>query len=307
MFREKIPERQLSAWIFAAMVPVGIQLLSGSSWIWVACGGALSVATSALLWRADRESRKWESIFLFIYVVILLGQLLGFTAQSWPMGNSDPAVPLILLGLAAVSAAKGTSAAARVGAVLFWVVLGVYIIVFAAGARDIKVKWLIPEEALNTMGLTVFLIPWAARGVLKAPKNPGKKIWLAPMFILAATVMTAGVLSPMVAAQMSNAFYEMSRSLNLLDVARRFEALICAGAAVGWFAVFGLFLTLCGTYAQKIFPGKDKTGVWVAAAAAAAEKLCGLHINPWILLMAGTVFWVAVPLLTQGLEKIKKS
>ena len=66
-------------------------------------------------------------------------------------------------------------------------------------------------------------------------------------------------------------------------------------------------LTLCGSYAQKVFPGRGRAGVWAAAGAAAVWKLCGLHINPIYLLLAGTVFWVVVPLLAQGLGKIKKS
>lgn len=308
MFHEKIPSRQLISWIFAATVPVGIQLLSGSGWVWTVCGGAISVAACAVLWKIHRETAKWESVFLFVYAVILLGQLLRHTAQCWPMGNSDPAVPLILLVLAAVSAQKGPSAAARVGAVLFWAVLGLYLLVFAAGAKDVKLDWLMPnQKAFNATGMMIYLLPWAAARLLKEHRPLSKKICLAPVFILVGTVVTAGVLSPAVAAKLPNAFYEMSRSLNLFDVARRFEALICAVTAAGWFSLMSLLLTLCGTYAHNVFPEKGRQGLWLAAAAAAVGALCGLHIKPAILLLAGTIFWVIIPLLTQGLDKIKKS
>ena len=172
MFLEKIPMRQLIAWIFTAMVPVGIQLFSGSSWIWVACGGIISMAVWMLLWRNGRERSKWESAFLFIYIVFLLGELLRYTAQCWPMGNSDPAVPLVLLTLAAWSARRGPSVAARVGAVLFWAVLGLYLLVFAAGINEVKLEWLMPDQnSINTAGLMVFLIPCSVLEISKEKKG----------------------------------------------------------------------------------------------------------------------------------------
>ena len=308
MFREKISAPQLGAWLFAAMVPVGLQLLGSTPWIWVAGSGLFSLLLASSLWRSPREVSRLESGLLFIYVSVLMGQLLHETAQSWPVGNSDPAVPLILLGLAAWSAQKGPGAAARVGAVLFWVVLGLYLAVFAAGVKDVKLSWLKPDlYEPDWLGLTVFLLPWAGSGLLKTRGTPGRHGWLTVAFVLAGTLITAGVLSPAMAVGSANAFYDMSRSLDLLGVARRFEALICAGATVGWFALLSIFLTLCGSYAQKVFPGRGRAGVWAAAGAAAGWKLCGLHINPIYLLLAGTVFWVVVPLLAQGLGKIKKS
>lgn len=308
MFREKIPAPQLSAWLFAAMVPVGLQLLGGESWLWVGCAAALSLLMASILWRRPREVSKWESGLLFIYVSVLMGQLLHETAQSWPVGNSDPAVPLILLALGAWSAQKGTGAAARVGAVLFWVVLGLYLAVYAAGVKDVKLSWLKPGSDIpDGIGLTVYLLPWATAGLLKAKGAPGKHGWLTLIFLTAGAVITAGVLSPVAAEQTENAFYEMCRSLDLLGVARRFEVLICAGTTVGWFAMLSMLLSLCGSYAQKIFPGLGRAGVWAAAGTAAVWRLCGLHINPNFLVLAGAVFWVGIPLLTQGLEKIKKS
>ena len=308
MFREKIPARQLSAWLFAAMVPVALQLLGGASWLWVGVCGLTSLAVTQMLWRAPEDRAKWESAILFIYVVILLGELLCVTAQSWPVGNSDPAVPLILLVLAAWSARKGPAAAARVGAVLFWVVLGLYLAVFVTGGKDIKLMWLKPSStAPDALGLTVLLLPWAGTSLMRSPGAPGRHGWLTFGFVLMGTIITCGVLSPWIAERTTNAFYEMSRSLDLLGVARRFEALICAGATVGWFGTFSLLLTLCGGYTEKIFPGRSRGAVWIAAGAAVLWRLCGLHIEPIFLLIAGAIFWGLLPLLTQGLGKIKKS
>jgi hypothetical protein len=308
LFREKIPARQLSAWLFTAIVPVGLQLMSDSFWGWGGIGGIFGFVLSWMIWHNPREIGKAESIILLIYVWVLLGELLDCTAQSWPVGKSDPAVPLILVVLAAWSGHKGPAAAARVGTVLFWVVLGLYLAVFAAGAQDMQIRWLVPHwNTPDELGILSLLLPCAAAGLLQNPASPGKKGWLTVLYLVAGAMITAGVLSPAQTTEMSNAFYELSRSLNFLGVARRFEALICAGTTVGWFALLSLLLTLCGTYFQNIFSGGGRTGVWLSAVGGTVLKLCGLHINPMLLLMMGAVFWVAMPLLAQGLGKIKKS
>lgn len=263
---------------------------------------------AALQWRRPGKPKKWECIILIVYIILLLGQLLRDTAQSWPVGNSDPAVPLLILALAAWSAQKGPSAAARVGAVLFWVVLGLYLVVFAAGVKDVKPQWLLPTMKMPSMlPLVLFLLPSATTALLTERATPGKKGVLTVGFVVAGMAITSGVLSPRMAGELPNAFYEMSRSLDLMGVARRFEAVICAGATVGWFALFSVLLTLCGSYFEKIAQGKGRAGVWLTAVSAVGWRLCGLHISPLFMIITGTVFWVGLPLLTQGLDKEKKS
>lgn len=308
MFRERIQARQLSAWLFTAMVPVAIQLLGGESWAMVVVAGIVGMALVCILWQCPRRPSKIECIFLFIYVVVLMGELLQRTSQSWPVGKSDPAVPLILLALAGWSAFKGLSDAARVGAVLFWVVVVLYLAVFAAGVKDVKLSWLEPQWRIpDELGLAVLLLPAATGVLLKEKGTPGKKGWMLVAFVFIGVLITSGVLSQMIAKETTNAFYEMSRSLDLLGVARRFEALICAGTTVGWFALLSLLLSLCSSYVQSLFGGWDRSGVLLATVAAAGWKLCGLHIKPVFLLLTGAVFWVIIPILTQGLGKIKKS
>lgn len=308
MFREKIPARQLSAWLFAGAVPVLTQLLSGGSWLWIAATGAAGAVMALYVWKSGWEPKPWQCPVLIIYIIILMGQLLPGVAGSWPVGDNYPAVPLILLLLAVWSARKGPSAAARVGAVLFWLVLIMYLTVLGAGAGDVEWRWLKPEMNLpDPMGLVVFVIPAAASCLLKEGDRPGGRLILPVVFTVVAALVTAGVLSPQVALTEENAFYEMSRSINLLGMSRRFEAVISAGMTVGWFALLTLLLTLCAVLTNRILCGLGKAGIWIAAGGAALWMLCELHISGWILLAAGTVFWVTIPLLTQGLGKRKKS
>lgn len=280
LFHERIPARQLSAWLFAGMTPVLIQLLAGGSWLWITAGGGVSAALTAIAWKYWRIA-KWQCPILILYIVLLLGQLLFRTSQSWPIGSNDPAVALILLFLAAGSANKGVSAAARTGTVLFWAVLLLYLVVFGAGTGEVRVTDIKPgRQIADTLGFVVYTLPIVSVCFLSPGEKVGARILLPALFTAAASVITAGVLSQSVAADTPNAFYEVCRSMNLFGVAQRFEPMISAGMTVGWFALISLMLSCCGSLTDRIFPGAGRYGVWGAAACAAVIKLCGLHISP---------------------------
>ena len=307
MFHEKIPAQQLSAWAFAATMPVVIQLMAGCGWLWAAGAGTIIIILTTLLWRFGWNPGKWQCTILYVYTVLLLSQLLPHAAYSWPTGDPT-AVPLILLGLAAWSAQKGVSPAARTGAVLFGVVLILYLVVFGAGVPDVQWKWLYPKWSTpDYLGLTVFLVPLAVASVLQPNGKSKTRLALLPVFVLLAALITAGIMSPDLAERTSNAFYEMSRCINLLGIARRLEPLISAGMTVGWFSLFSLLLTLCGKYSEKIAAANGDRGIWVAAIAGAGIWLWGLHIQKHILLICSAVFWVIFPFLTLGIGLQKKS
>lgn len=308
MFREKLPARQLSAWLFAGLTPVMIQLLSGIPWLWIGVAGILGNLAVYFVWRSGWEPKRWQCFLWIVYMIMVLGQLASHAAECWPQGEGGLAVPLILMALSAWSAQKGPSAAARVGAVLFWLVLIMYLAVFGAGAKDMRWEWLWPQwEIPHELGLLLFLLPAAAACLLRTEAAWEPRLILPSVFTLCASLITDGVLSSAVASKVDGAFYEMSRSINLMGVAQRFEAVISAGMTAGWFALLSMFLTVCGAMFQRLWGGSGKAGVWISALSAAIWMLCGLHISAWILLFGAAVFWVAMPLLTQGLEKIKKS
>lgn len=308
MFREKIPRRQLSAWQFAAMTPVLIQLLGGASWFWIILMGGISLLVQWILrkWGVEAESR-WLFVLQLLYIIVLLGSITGYASQSWPRSNSYPWVPLILLALAAWSAQKGTSAAARVGCVLFWGVLIVYLLVFGAGIREMEHNWFVfTKKAPEWLGAVIFITPVVA-AILGNEGKAGGKSLLPVIFCLLAAVITNAVLSPAVASGMDNAFYEMSRSLSLFGVAKRFEALISAAMTVGWFTLLNLYLSVAGRLSEKIFPEWGRPGVWTTAVVSAGCMLCGLRVSAVNLLIFAAVIWVALPILLQLLKQIKKS
>ena len=308
MFREGIPSKQLSAWLAAAMIPVLIQTLSGMSWLMVLMFGTLSVVVGRWIWGVGSiDVPRWVSIAQFLFLILLLGQLLEGAAKTWQSENGW-AVPLIMLVLAAWSAQKGPSAAARVGCVLFWFVLVIYLIVLGAGVKDVHLLWLKPSGTkVEWLGMVVLLLPCAASVLLKSGEKWGVRLVLPMAFAVTATMVTVGVLSASVASSIWDPFYEMSRSLSLLGVAKRFEAVVSAGMTVGWFALISLLLTVSGKYFEKIVEGKGRLGIWVCGVVSVIWLLCGLHIPQWITGILAAVFWVGIPVLTQGIETQKKS
>lgn len=308
MFGERIPAKQLTAWLFAATTPVLIQLWSGTAWTTVAI---TAVACGSMVWLVQRwgaQPGRWLSAISFLYIIIVTGELLPSAAHIWPGGEQYPAVPLIILVLAAWSAQKGPSAAARVGSVLFWAVLLMYLVVFGAGVRSVRWEWLRPEQGeVCWTGVVLFLIPAAACALTRKKDRWSLRLALPGIFTVIASVITVGVMSPSLTSQTNNAFFEMSRSLELFSVARRFEAVISAGMTVGWFASLSLLLSLCGRYVNALFGCRERGSIWIAALVSAGWMLCDLHMPGWILALLAPIFWVLIPLLTQAMGREKKS
>lgn len=296
MFREKIPAPRLSAWLFAAMVPPLIQLSCGASWALLLLAGIACLLLGKL--RKDAELPNWSKLPGALLIAVLLGVLAALSADSWPVGDSFPAVPLILLALGAWSASKGPQAAAGVGAVLFLFIIIMYMLLFAAGIGQIRLEWIRPTKTLpDPMCLTVLLLPLAT---VPAKGKIGGRLTLGLIVAVIAAALTQGILSPAVVEQVDHPFYEMSRSLELLGVARRFEAVTGAAFTAGWFSLVAYLLCV----ARELI---GRMGVWAVAAGAAVWSLCGLHISGWILASLWAVFWVGLPRIAQGIEKIKKS
>lgn len=308
MYNRKIPHQQLTAWLAAAIIPTAIQLTAGASWFSVLLASLLCLMCVGVRWGFGTEPRGvLIAVIQWLLLVLILGTVCRASVQSWPEG-AHPVVALVLLALALWSTWKGTSAAARVGCALFWFVLVLYLILLGAGMKDVQIPWLKPTQGgVESLGCILLLTPAAAVLHLNKRERIKSRLILPGLLCTVAAVITAGVLSPQIAAVRSNAFYEMTRSLNLLGQARRFEAVVSAGMTVGWFCLFSLYLTLCTEYAESVRPGLGRCGSILAAVAASTILLCDLHIPGILLLVFSAVFWVLLPLMTQGIDKIKKS
>lgn len=298
---------QLSAWLSAAMIPTLLQTSSGTDWLMAlivsgVCGGMLYVSSK---WGRTPQTPllMWLQ---YLYIIVLIVNLLPYTAYSWP-GNNDPGVPLIILALAVWSANKGAQAAARVGCVLFWLVLLIYLVVLALGTAQVKPEWLrLRQDGIPWQGVTLLLVPCGALLMTRKTRGWNAKLLLPAVFWIVAAMVVTGVLSASGANNTNDPLYTTVRSLALRGIDQRFEPLLSAGMTVGWFAVITILLSMAAGSAEAVRPTASHLGLWSAGAVATVGVLCNLHISWWIMAILASVFWVAMPLLTQGLVRLKK-
>ena len=107
-----------------------------------------------------------------------------------------------------------------------------------------------------------------------------------PVLAALFAAVTAGVLSPELAARSKNAFYDLSRSVSILGVMERIEPLVSAAMTMGVFCL--LTGQLCAV--RALIPGKYTAFL---TAGAAALAMFPAKLLPMPLLTAGNVlFWI---------------
>lgn len=292
MYHDTLSSRQLGAWIGAALCPVAVQLAANMGCRVVAVTGAVCALVAWLVWKWGRFGR-WTSIGAYLFLIIYVGQLLRESAAVW-RGNSYPWVPLMLLTLALWSSLKGAAAAARVGAVVFLGILIIYPAAFGAALREVNWSWAMEKEVV--WGYQLFgllLLPTLTKSLCKDDGVPATGWLLACGLALVGTVLTLGM--------RAGSINEMINNISIFGTLKHFEALICAGATLGWFSLLSLTLSCCGHL------GAGKPSVVMAALVIAAWMLCDMHIQYNILFAFGAIFWVFVPLLTQVIDKQKNT
>ncbi len=257
---------------------------------------------------AVRFGSHWDglayNVIQLLWISVLLSQLLGFSADSWPTGERTfPVVPLVLLFLAAASALKSTNAAANGMSILFWMGLFLLGIVVAAGIWDIKAEYLYPKpQGIEGNMMLIFLIP-AVTGFIITDKSSIRTSLCIALTAAVISVWIAGILSPGIAEQEPWPFYESAKNVALFNVAKRFEALVSAGITICNYGLYSLLLCAIGEIGEKL--GRRREAVIGGVGISASLLLLGLTIRPEVSAVFCIVLWVVFPLL--GLMKKNKN
>lgn len=308
MYSKIVPSKQLIPWMVAALIPVTLQLGAGDGWVTALLVAGVSGLIVAWVWHRGLIDRN--SILAtaqFIVIVLVLAQFLRGTAQAWP-GDNYPAVPLILLAICVWTCRKGASVAARVGCVLFWVVLILYLLVMLTGVGGVKLSWLAPRVSSTPWAACVLLLlPSSAIELCDNTKRGGVALLVPNLFYIVGSGIVAGALSPDVVQRLVDPYYTMGQSTEVFGIRLCMDAIISAGMTVGWYALICLLLSAAAAWAEVVHPQMGKIGMYLAAVVSVGGVLCNLHISFWILVILATVFWVILPILTQGLVQEKKS
>lgn len=312
MFHKKVEKYPLWAWLLVGMSAPVAQAAGEGAWLGVAI---IAGICGCLCWgihavtEGDTAIPIWYCIIQVIFIILILSEIARMAQTCWPMGNGYPTVPLTLLLLAMLSAWDGAERASRVGGVLFWFLIILYVIVLCAGAKDLKPGWLMPRAALpNGKLIIIFLIPAAASFLPREKGSTSVACLLAlGVFGVIIALWTAGILSPQVAGSIENPFFEFSKSLSLFGVAERFEALVCFALTLGYFGLFSFLLGGVGSLAEQIRQGWGRRGV-IAGALVSASLFCFCpQIPELFIVMLSILFWGILPFLAHFLSRIKMS
>ncbi len=303
MNRDRITSAQLTVWIVTALAGP-LVFFSDGNWL-----GTLFAAfvIGLLNWFAVRYGRHWEGpVYAFVqalWITLLLSQLAAYSADCWPTGKQTfPVIPVTMLSLAGFAAIKGERNTANGVSVLFWVVCALIGIVILFGFSDMEISYLKPKMRTPEAIIILVLILPAVAGFLNKERCSAIPFATVAVMSVGLSLWIAGTLSPRVAEQLPWPFYDAAKSVQLLDIAKRFEALVSIGVTVGNFALYSMLFCSVKTIAKSV--GREIGMIVSSGIIATALMLSGFYMDPAVSAIISAILWLFFPLL--GLLKPKK-
>ena len=156
----KLSEKQHTRWLLAALAAPVTQAASNCSWPAALCIALLCLAVTAGLQKlnvGDTQSRILSAL-QWLWMLLVISEFLHWILFYWPSYGSYHAVPLIILALGALSAAKGAEKASAVAGLLYWALIGLLGTVLLSGIREIELSNLKPHWDMQTAYLIVVML-----------------------------------------------------------------------------------------------------------------------------------------------------
>lgn len=283
----------------AMTVPV-VQAASKCSWAAALGIGAACLGICRGMEKIQPQGRRMRGL-KWIWLILSGGSILRWIGYGWQSGS--PVIPGTILLLSAWTAAGGGNRSLAAGNVLrFWIaaLLGTVLI---SGLWDIRGGNLKPDWAMSGGEIvTVLLLPAAI-----PMKGQGKRAgWYLLAAACAVSAVTVGVLTEDYALRHESPFYELSRNVQLLGTAKRFESLGAAGLTLGYYVFFTRLLRGCADWGAGLGIEEERKTVWLSAAGMGASYLLGSWKHPEILALGAAASCVGLPLLAYLGEKVRK-
>lgn len=302
----KLPASQLTAWLVVASIAPILSMVGGVGWIGVITTALFCVAIIICQSCLDCELPKWMQIVQMISIAVYIGAVGKESISCWAVGTDTSVLSVVLLSLAAIASSKGVQRCGRACAVLLWFVVPLVSAVLLAGYKDLDVLAIRTNpEMFEWALLPVFLLPALGRFYFK---ETGRRTWrfafIGGIIAAAISIWMDASLTPEVARKSENTFYEFSKGVNLLGVAKRFEAVSACMLTAGWFALLCFFLSVTHRVCENIKIASGTIGVWTVAGVAALG-MYNLHISMEVLAIFVLICWGFLPILTQGIGQLK--
>ncbi len=303
MRSSKVTVAQLGIWIVTA-VAGPILYYSNGNWFWLL---PVALVLCIITGISVCYGRHWDgpvyNFVQFLWIAVLLSQLLGYSANCWPTGEQTfPIVPLTLLILSAISASKGNKNTANGISVVFWMSLLLLGIVIVAGTQNMELEFLQPNKRPIPSQIVLVLLLPAAMCFIKCENCNMLPFIFIAILVTAVSLWIAGSLSSELAETMSWPFYEAAKSVELFGVAKRFESLVSVGVTLCNYCLYSLFLCVASSIGEKF--GRKREAIIATVGISACLMLLGFFIDPIILSAISLILWVILPLF--GLLKKKE-
>lgn len=267
-------------------------------WQNVALIGIVCVLACCLVGRFGTAPSRWMRDLEYLWMICVLSWLLRKPSESWISETAYPAVPLILLALAALSAYRGLSISARTGSCLFWLIALVFAGVIAAGAGEVETKELLKSGTGWDPVLPIILLIPAL--VIYAREGSGKALPAAlriGTFAVVISSLVVGTLSLEVAMISENPFREWVSGLSLVGTLQRFDALVSVALTMGWFALLSFVLCVAGRMREGVNENSYGKGVLFAAVSGGALMWLPIAYSSEMLLILCVILWFAAPII----------
>lgn len=262
--------RRAALELSAAAFPV-FQHCVGAGWVSALAGGGAAGLVLTGLWRGLR-GRSFRAgvgstgIRRIGLVVLTAGMLLlavwgaGASALAFPETAGNPVAACLVLALSWAAVRRGAEVPGRCAAVLVRLLAALYGIVLVFSLPQLRWEWLRPEWSLPgaVRCFWVLLLPGAGL-CLEREGRAGFpwQAWALVPLAGAGALVTAGILSPALAAE-PMAFHTLARSVSVLGVMLRFEALISGAQLISGFCLCTLLLAAARSLLEGLL-GKSRT------------------------------------------------
>lgn len=242
MKSEKLSSRQLAVAVMTGGLSAGAAAAGRADWRWLLLAAALGTAVGCLLlWRVGRGPLHPVLRVLYcIWAVALMADVLGRTARRIQQGlgnEENTGWLLVLLAIPLIWMGWGKAAAFFRAVEIFWLaVLVTVAAILLLGLPRVDWRWVLKpagewKESLLagslTMSTGLFVLPILYKVKREAEEDRRGLVWLGALGAVSAALaaLTAGLLSPAVAAQLDGPFFAAA---GLLGDSARLEGLVSA-------------------------------------------------------------------------------
>lgn len=312
--------RRLYALGFSAFTVPAILLLPRLGWLWAMLAALFAaILLGIMIWLRRKNPLPLAAVAAkttvgktllaaaLLWNLLQLGEISRLLCMAYPTADATPLVGLLALLLAVYAARKGARVIARVGAIVFFFLVALYLLLLGFSLPTVRTDWLQPVLQPQWVLLPAVLAPvsvlYLCRGESGKPT-----LWLLGGVLLAAlaALMCAGSLSPQVVARESFPFYTAAKSVTVLGAMERLEPLVSSALTAGAFCLLGLLCTVNSEILSELVPKSEKLSALANFLLGGAALWATRLVPMWCLGLGTAIFWGLFPLLTLLLGSTKK-